>query len=155
MISDTGVSAAQMDNGNIAIAWTRANGANTEIWTAIYSSAGSVVQAQTLRDNTGSINRNVSLVATDLGNDGNDTFRAFSTGHDTLAGSNGVDTVSYEFAGDDTLLGGIGNDNLFGDDGGRINGGNNALTSNGAGARQLIGQFTSSGLSAANFEVVA
>jgi len=64
---DTGASVAALDNGTFALAWTRTVGADTEIWYAVYAADGSTVSAPQLSDTIGSINRNVSLTATDAG----------------------------------------------------------------------------------------
>ncbi len=56
-------SVAVLDGGNIAVAWTRTVGAETEVWRAVYNATGAVVLAATLFDTTGTINRDVSVVA--------------------------------------------------------------------------------------------
>lgn len=64
---DTGASIAALDGGDVAIAWTRTVGAETEIWYAVYDATGGVVKAAALLDSIGTINRNVSITATDGG----------------------------------------------------------------------------------------
>lgn len=64
---DRKASVIGLDNGNFAVAWERLNGANTEIWTAVYDAFGNVVKAATVFDASGSINRNVTLCATATG----------------------------------------------------------------------------------------
>ena len=61
--NDQKASVAVLDGGNIAVAWTRTVGAETEVWRAVYNSAGDVVLAATLFDTNGTINRDVSVVA--------------------------------------------------------------------------------------------
>ena len=60
---DTDAKVARLDNGNIAVAWTRTIGASSQIWTAVYSSTGAVVSAQHKVDSTGTINRHVAISA--------------------------------------------------------------------------------------------
>ena len=52
-----------LSDGNIAVAWTRINGAETEIYVAIYTAAGATVQAPTLFDTLGTVNDHVDMVA--------------------------------------------------------------------------------------------
>ena len=61
--NDQRASVAVLDGGNIAVAWTRTVGASTEVWRAVYNSAGGVVLGATLLDNNSTINQNVSVVA--------------------------------------------------------------------------------------------
>lgn len=65
---ETGPSMAQTGNGNIAVAWTREVGSNTEIRYAVYNRDGSTtVRGQAVLDNIGEQNRDVAVVATDGG----------------------------------------------------------------------------------------
>jgi hypothetical protein len=60
---DVGASVAGLDGGGAVVAWTREVGAETEVWYAVYNSAGGVVKAPALFDTTGTVNRNVSVTA--------------------------------------------------------------------------------------------
>lgn len=64
---DHGASAAGLDDGNVAIAWTRTAGSETEVWYAVYDPAGVAVKAPLLLDTAGSINRSVSVAAKSQG----------------------------------------------------------------------------------------
>ena len=60
---DTGAAIAELDGGNVAVAWTRTIGAQTEIWTAMYDANGNVVTGAKLVDTDGATNRGVSITA--------------------------------------------------------------------------------------------
>ncbi|MCS6627310.1 calcium-binding protein [Roseibacterium beibuensis] len=64
---DRDAQVAALSNGNYVVAWTRTIGAESEIWFAIYDTAGSVIAAPQIHDTTGTINRNLSLCATTTG----------------------------------------------------------------------------------------
>ncbi len=63
LANDTDASIATLDNGNVAVAWTRTVGGASQIWTAVYTSAGGVVTAPVLVDASGSINRHAAITA--------------------------------------------------------------------------------------------
>lgn len=65
--NDQSPSVAVLDGGNIAVAWTRTVGAETEIWNAVYTQAGATVLGPTLVDTVGGANRNVSLATAYFG----------------------------------------------------------------------------------------
>lgn len=67
LANDKDACIAQLDGGNIAVAWTRTVGAQTEVWYSIRSASGSEVVAASLLDTTGTINRDVSISAIDGG----------------------------------------------------------------------------------------
>jgi Ca2+-binding RTX toxin-like protein len=67
LADDTDVSIAQLDNGNVAVAWTRTIGTSSQAWSAIYTAAGAVVKAPVAFDASGTVNRNVHVTATDSG----------------------------------------------------------------------------------------
>ena len=66
-VADLNAAVATLDNGNIAVAWTRMNGANSEIWTAVYDQAGNAVAGPSLVDNTGTVNDHVAITAANGG----------------------------------------------------------------------------------------
>jgi Ca2+-binding RTX toxin-like protein len=66
--NDQAPSIAALDNGNFAVAWTRvASTGSTEVWRAVYTAAGATVLAPSLLDNFITINRDVSVTATNTG----------------------------------------------------------------------------------------
>ncbi len=67
LAEDTGVSIVQLDNGNVAVAWTRTVGTSTQAWSAVYTAAGAVVKAPAAFDTSSPINRNLHVTATDGG----------------------------------------------------------------------------------------
>jgi hypothetical protein len=62
--NDRNPSICTLTNGNVAVAWQRVVGGSTELWFAIYTTVGAVVAGPSLIDNTGTINRDASIVAT-------------------------------------------------------------------------------------------
>ncbi len=64
---DRDASIAVLDNGKVAVGWMRTVGAETEIWTAVYSQSGTVVKGPTLVDTVGERNEAVELTATATG----------------------------------------------------------------------------------------
>lgn len=66
---DRDAKVVQLDNGNVAVAWTRLlAGGDTQVMYAVYNRDGTtVVQGPTVLDNTGPTNRDVAIVATDAG----------------------------------------------------------------------------------------
>ncbi len=88
-------SVTTLANGNVALAWVRGGGsmAEREVWQAIYTRSGAVVQAPTLLDTTGSTNDNIELVSTASG------FLAVYRDSDTASGFKGVTVVSLNNAG--------------------------------------------------------
>ncbi len=65
--NDASPSIAQLDGGNIVVAWTRTVGTQTEIWYSIRDAAGGSVKAATLFDTQSAVNRDVSITALDGG----------------------------------------------------------------------------------------
>jgi Ca2+-binding RTX toxin-like protein len=100
-----GISVALMTNGNMAVAFTKNNGTDTEIWIAVISPYGAEIVAPIVLDNTGSVNRNVSLAATASG-----FVVAYEGGPD---GDIGIQVQSLGFDGAyiaNTTIGGLGDD---------------------------------------------
>lgn len=64
---DQDASIVVLDNGSVAVAWTRTVGGETEIWYAVYNSSGGVVRAADVFNSFGTINEDVSLCAVDGG----------------------------------------------------------------------------------------
>ncbi|WP_281277030.1 calcium-binding protein [Aliigemmobacter aestuarii] len=65
---DYGAKVTQLDNGNIAVAFTREDGGVTSVRYAIYNrDLSTVIQSDALLDGTGSVNEDVAIVATDNG----------------------------------------------------------------------------------------
>lgn len=64
--SDTNPCAAALANGDVAVAWTHWNEttSSSEVIFGIYDSAGNVVKAPTVADAVGTVNNDVSIVAT-------------------------------------------------------------------------------------------
>ncbi len=63
LANDTGACVAQLDGGNVVVAWTRTIGTDTETWFTIRSTSGTEVLAPTLFDTNGAVNQNVSITA--------------------------------------------------------------------------------------------
>lgn len=63
LAEDHGVSAAGLDGGTVAVAWTRTVSAETEVWYAVYGPTGIVIKAPALLDSIGTVNDNVSASA--------------------------------------------------------------------------------------------
>jgi Ca2+-binding RTX toxin-like protein len=59
--TDTQPAVTALDDGGFAVAWQRAVAAETEVWSAVYNSNGSVRRAAALLDTTGTVNRNVAI----------------------------------------------------------------------------------------------
>lgn len=65
---DQGASVTQLDNGNVAVAWTRFNGGTPQVMCAVYSRDGNtLIQAPTVFGTAAASNRDVAIVATDTG----------------------------------------------------------------------------------------
>lgn len=64
---DHDMNVVKLDNGNVAVGWVRTVGAEKEIWTAVYTSAGVMVKAPTLVDTDGLINDSLDMIATPSG----------------------------------------------------------------------------------------
>ena len=60
---DTDPKVVELDNANIAVAWTRTTATGTQIWTAIYASDGNPLIAPRRVDGTGSTNAHVAIAA--------------------------------------------------------------------------------------------
>lgn len=58
------VAVTRLDNGNIAVAYSLVNGAQTELVTAILKQDGTIVQSPTVKDTFGTINTEPAIVAT-------------------------------------------------------------------------------------------
>lgn len=56
-----------LENGNVAVAWTRFDGQETDLWYAVYSATGATVKAPAALAENGAINRDPSLIATSGG----------------------------------------------------------------------------------------
>ena len=112
LANDQNASVAVMDeggttNGNVAVAWTRTVGGETEVWMAVYSQTGTVVKAATLVDAGGTINDRVQVVSTPQGfalayrnNDNIFTDRiakiATFTGNGTAIGTTTVSDIPWD-----------------------------------------------------------
>lgn len=62
-VDEIGASVSGLTGGNVVVTWTRDDGATTEVWRAIYNSAGAVVAAPAVLDDFDSVNRNISVTA--------------------------------------------------------------------------------------------
>ena len=65
--ADKAPSIAQLDNGNVVVAWERNVLNKTQAWYAIYDPAGNVVRAPAAFDTFGSNNNSLNVTATDAG----------------------------------------------------------------------------------------
>ncbi len=60
---DRDASVSVLPNGDVAVAWERQVGSDTQIWAALYTQTLGVVKAPFLLDSSGTINQNVSVSA--------------------------------------------------------------------------------------------
>lgn len=100
---DTAPSIAQLDGGNLVVAWTRTVGAQTEIWYAIKAADGSAVKAPALFDTTGTVNKEVSVTALDGGG-----FAFAYTDNEFVAGNVDLALATFDAAGNAILKSNVG-----------------------------------------------